>query len=56
LSRAEVQRSAVGVQALIAPEPFAGELVLTGPDSISYPQAAAVLFNAHIAVSAKMDR
>jgi uncharacterized protein YbjT (DUF2867 family) len=35
--------AAVAVRALTAPEPLAGELVLTGPESMSYPQAAAVL-------------
>jgi uncharacterized protein YbjT (DUF2867 family) len=35
--------AAVAVQALVSREPVADELVLTGPESLSYPQAAAVV-------------
>ena len=35
--------AAVAVQALVSPEPIVGELILTGPESLSYPQAAAIV-------------
>ena len=34
--------AAVAVEALTAPEPVSGELVLTGPESLSYAEAAAI--------------
>lgn len=35
--------AAVAVQALVSPEPPADELILTGPEALSYPQTAAVV-------------
>lgn len=35
--------AAVAVQALMSPQPVGDELVLTGPEAISYPEAAAVV-------------
>ena len=35
--------AAVAVQVLVSPEPVGEELILTGPESLSYPQAAAIV-------------